>query len=80
MRVREAAELLGISQDTVLRRVQQGDIVGRKIRGTVLLNRASVEALLPSSGPELRPFDQVRALLPQLTADERIAVAREALT
>ncbi len=77
--VGEAARVLGLSEDTILRRVKSGEMKGRKMRGVVLLSRASVEALLPQQVPALVPFARTVALLPLLTDDERRRVAILAL-
>jgi hypothetical protein len=71
--------VLGLSEDTILRRVKSGEMKGRKMRGVVLLSRASVEALLPQQVPALVPFARTVALLPLLTDDERRRVAILAL-
>ena len=80
MRVAEAATVLRVSQDSVLRYWKQGTLDGRKCRGVVLLLRSSVEALLPHEGPTQTALERIRELLPALGADERRLVAIEALT
>ncbi|HXI17287.1 MAG TPA: helix-turn-helix domain-containing protein, partial [Chloroflexota bacterium] len=81
----EVAATLNVSRFWVYRAMRTGLLRGRKLGKLVRVERASMEEYLTTRAqeepaPPPPAIDQVRALLPSLSADERRQIAVEALT
>jgi excisionase family DNA binding protein len=83
----EVAATWGLLADTVRAHVRTGRLPARKVGRLVRISRDDAEAYVGAAAgtagrqtPSLPPLEQARALLASLSADERIALAREALS
>lgn len=76
--VKEAAELLGLSEDHVAR--NHLDFGGIKTGQRYLIPRHRVDALVYGPNGPQPPLERVIALLPALSAAERVELARVALS
>lgn len=76
--VKEAAQLLGLSEDHIARRFT--DFQGFRTGSRILIPRHAVDPLVYGPQGEKPPVDRVLAYLPVLSEQERKRVAIAALT
>lgn len=76
-RVKDAAQLLGVSEDTIARGF--AELGGAKVKGTILIPRHRVDALVYGPDAGKPPVERVLETLPVLSFEDRVKVARAAL-